>query len=377
MKLSAFKRRGVVEGFFGPPWTMAERRALFEFGAGRGMNSYLYAPKDDPYHRKLWRKPYPKDEWRKLLRLIRDAQKNRIDFVYGFHPGEGLCFSEAQAISILFQKARRFYDAGVKTFAVLFDDISSRLVHGADRRNFNNSLATAEGSWLERIVAAQPSAWKNVQWWICPSYYTEDPLLERVYGRFEPAFLETLARHLPEGIPCFWTGPSVVSKTITLAHARRIAKTVQHPLLLWDNYPVNDLSMRDELHIGPLDGRDPRLPEIVYGYFNNPLLQAELSLIPLATCFDYAAAPRRYNAEQSWARVVRQHFSADALPHWRAIRAFCDAYLKTKKQQQPLRLETKHRSALAAALEFIQERRTQKWAKEIKPWSKAMRRALV
>ncbi len=241
------------------------------------MNTYLYAPKDDPYHRKLWRRPYPAAQWRELLRLIRAAQRTRIDFVYGFHPGEGLYFGDDRAVGILLRKAQRFYDAGVRTFAVLFDDIPSRLSDARDRRAFKNSLARAEGTWMAKIIAAQPASWSAVEWWICPSYYSEDALLERVFGKFEPEFLETLAQYLPPNIPCFWTGPSVVSKSITLTHVRRIAKKIKRPLLLWDNYPVNDLSMRDELHLAPLQGRDPRLPEYVYGYLNNPLLQEELS----------------------------------------------------------------------------------------------------
>ena len=375
--IGKFAHRGVVEGFFGPPWTMPERRTLFEFGAARGMNSYLYAPKDDPYHRKFWRKDYPRDDWRRLLHLIRAAQKTRIAFVYAFHPGEGLHFSDSEAINALLKKAGRFYDNGVKTFAVLFDDIPSRLAHSSDRRNFNNSLAAAEGTWLARLIAAQPPAWKDVEWWLCPSYYTEDPLLERVFGRFEPRFLETLAQCLPAGIPCFWTGPSVVSRTISLAHVRRIAKAVQRPLLLWDNYPVNDLSMSDQLHIGPLQGRDPLLPQIVRGYFNNPLLQAELSLIPLATCFDYAAAPLRYEPESAWERIIRQRFGAAALPHWRAMRSFFTACLKAKNRKQSIRLAPSQRKALAAALKFIHQRRKQKWAKEIVPWLAAMRRSAL
>jgi len=46
-----FRRRGIVEGFFGPPWSIEQRCAMFEFGAKHAMNTYLYAPKDDPYHR--------------------------------------------------------------------------------------------------------------------------------------------------------------------------------------------------------------------------------------------------------------------------------------------------------------------------------------
>ena len=43
VEANIFHRRGIVEGFFGPLWSMARRRALFEFGAARGMNTYLYA----------------------------------------------------------------------------------------------------------------------------------------------------------------------------------------------------------------------------------------------------------------------------------------------------------------------------------------------
>lgn len=365
-----FRRRGIVEGFFGPPWSMAHRGALFEFGAARGMNTYLYAPKDDPYHRKLWRRPYPKRLWRQLVRLIHQARKNNIDFVYGFHPGEGLCFSEQEPIRILLKKARRFYDAGVRTFAVLFDDIPSRLKNSNDRRRFKDSLAAAEGDWLKRIIEAQPTEWENVEWWICPSYYSEDNLLERVFGKFEANFLETLAAHLPNNVACFWTGPSVVSKTITLKHVRQIAQRIQRPLLLWDNYPVNDLSMKDDLHIGPLAGRDPRLPRTVYGYLNNPLLQEELSFIPLATCFDYAAKPATYKPETSWNRIVKQRFGAQAMPHWQAIRKFAEASMEAKKLKRRLRLAPNDARQLNSALVYIQAHKRKKWTKELAPWTK-------
>jgi hyaluronoglucosaminidase len=367
-----FQRRGIVEGFFGPPWSMAHRRRLFAFGAARGMNTYLYAPKDDPYHRKLWRQPYPKTQWRELQGLIRAAQSRGIDFVYGFHPGAGLYFGDDRAVGILLRKARRFFDAGVRTFAVLFDDIPSRLDDPRDRRALKNSLARAEATWMAKIVAAQPASWSAVEWWICPSYYSEDALLERVFGRFEPDFLETLAQYLPPNIPCFWTGPSVVSKSITLAHVRRIAKKIKRPLLLWDNYPVNDLSMCDELHIAPLTGRDPRLPQAVHGYLNNPLLQEELSFIPLATCFDYARAPAKYRAESSWAKIVRQRFGAAALPHWRALTRYTEASIAAKTDNRALQRTPAETRRLQAAFAYVERNRGRRWVKELAPWRAAM-----
>jgi hyaluronoglucosaminidase len=368
---ATFQRRGIVEGFFGPLWSMAHRKTLFDFGAERGMNTYLYAPKDDPYHRARWRQPYPPSQWRNLVSLIRRARQRSIDFVYGFHPGKGLCFSEDKPIEILLAKAERFFDAGVKTFAVLFDDIPSRLVHARDRKNFQGSLARAQANWLEKIHERQPQGWQAVEWWICPSYYTPDPWLARVFGQFEADFLETLAEYLPRNVACFWTGPSVVSKKIGLPHVRKIAKRIGRRLILWDNYPVNDLSMSGELHIGPLQGRDPRLPRAVYGYLNNPLLQEELSLIPLSTCFDYAREPMGYRPEASWRKIVVERFGARNLIHWRSIRSFCES-IQPAKKTRPAPLTSSHRVRFKAACAYIRSHQRQKWAREIKPWHDLM-----
>lgn len=370
-----FRRRGIVEGFFGPLWSMAQRSAIFEFGAARAMNTYLYAPKDDPYHRARWMEPYPQTQWRQLTRLIREAHRRRIDFVYGFHPGQGLHFGATGPIRLLLNKAQRFYDSGVRTFAVLFDDIPSRLQHTGDRKKFKASLARAEGVWLQEIQSRQPSSWKDVEWWICPSYYTPDPLLARVFGAFERDFLEILGDCLPADVACFWTGPAVVPERIGIAHMKRIAECLKHPVLLWDNYPVNDLSMRDELHIGPLKGRDSRLPNFVYGYLNNPLLQERLSFVPLSTCFDYAAKPRAYQPERSWANAITERFGRNTLTYWRAIRNFCEKSRSAKLSKRSPRWSHAERKAMVSACGYLEKHKNTKWAREIRPWHNAMKKA--
>jgi hyaluronoglucosaminidase len=370
---AGFERRGVVEGFFGPPWSMAGRKALFAVGARRGMNTYLYAPKDDPYHRERWVSPYPPERWRALVSLIRAAQRNGIDFVYGFHPGHGLRFSADEPVQLLLKKAARFYAVGIRVFAVLFDDIPSRLTHAADRKRFDGSLARAEGEWLAKIIQCQPAAWRDVEWWLCPSYYSPDPLLARVFGAFEPKFIETLAAHLPARVACLWTGPAVVCTRITLSHTRSIVRRMRHPIILWDNYPVNDLSMSDELHVGPLTGRDARLPQQVRGYLNNPLVQETLSVLPLATCFDYAADPSTYEPEASWSAAVTELYGAAALRHWHALRAFCEAQQRAKREKRALRANPEEIRQWRAALAYIHKRRQLKWAREFRPWRNLMR----
>jgi hyaluronoglucosaminidase len=369
-----FQRRGIVEGFFGPPWSMAHRARIFEFGAERGMNTYLYAPKDDHYHRLYWMKPYPDAEWRELAHLIRLAQKLRIDFVYGFHPGKGLCFTREEPMDALISKATRFYQAGVRTFAILFDDIPSHLENAGDQKQFSGSLARAQALWIKRILEKAPPTWEGVEWWMCPSRYSEDPVLERLFGSFEPGFWETLRRHLPETVACLWTGPRVVSREISLADAADAREQLGHRLILWDNYPVNDLSMSHEMHLGPLTGRDPRLPQEIYGYLNNPLLQETLSFIPLATCFDYAADPPCYDPEKSWDRAIIERFSDTALAHWRTIREFCNRINQSNDQPLPPSFEQRH--ALQAAHRYLLENRQERWFEEFRPWFAILERTL-
>jgi len=375
--MPAFERRGIVEGFFGPPWSMKHRAAMFDFGAARGMNTYLYAPKDDPYHREKWRLPYPPGRWKEMKHLIRLAQQSKIDFVYGFHPGKGLLFSSERPLCTLLAKAARFYDAGVRTFAVLFDDIPSQLTYEKDRQRFAGSLARAEGRWLANMLARQPAAWKDVEWWICPSYYSEDPLLARVFGRFEANFLERLSETLPPSVACLWTGPQIVSKKITAAHIRHIRRRIDRRLIIWDNYPVNDLSMGTQMHLGPLQGRDPDLPEVVYGYLNNPLLQEALSFIPLATCFDYAARPEAYDAEKSWKRIIRERFGAGPLSHWHAIRKFCEREMRTGKNKVAPGVERRDRPAFRAAVDYVRRHRRSPWARELEPWTRRLQKRLT
>jgi hyaluronoglucosaminidase len=312
-----------------------------------------------------------------MQRLVGAAQKNKVDFVYGFHPGKGLRFGDDAPVRILLAKAERFYDTGVRTFAILFDDIPSHLEHEEDRRSFDDSLGRAEGEWLAKVRERQAASWSDVEWWICPSYYTDDPMLERVFGEFEPNFLEKMAERLPTSVACFWTGPKVVCKKITLADIHRTLRRIDRPLILWDNYPVNDISMSGEMHIDPLDGRDPRLPKLVYGYLNNPLLQEALSFIPLATCFDYAERPATYDPEKSWQRVINQRFGNSTLPHWQALRKFFGSSNGQKDKNQPLRLDAQEIFALSAAQRYVTKHRRESWSKELRPWTDLLEKSLT
>ena len=102
----------------------------------------------------------------------------------------------------------------------------------------------------------------------------------------------------------FWTGPNICSLAISSETVARFAKVVGHQVVLWDNYPVNDAEMTAELHLGPLDRRDPALSEAVEGYFSNPMDRVEASYLPLRTIAQYLADPAGYEAEAAWNRAL-------------------------------------------------------------------------
>ena len=106
-------------------------------------------------------------------------------------------------------------------------------------------------------------------------------------------------------IDLYWTGRAICSPTLDLADAATFTRTANRPPTYWDNYPVNDVAMGDELHIGPYRGRDPHLWRASTGIVANGMELFEASLIPFATIADYLRDPEGYEPEASWRRAMR------------------------------------------------------------------------
>ncbi len=58
---------GVIEGFYGRPWSFDQRKDLFTCMRQFEFTVYIYAPKDDLKHRAQWRDLYTDEECRKLF----------------------------------------------------------------------------------------------------------------------------------------------------------------------------------------------------------------------------------------------------------------------------------------------------------------------
>src|SRR2546425_403647 len=117
---------GVIEGFYGQPWTRAERLELFEWMSSWGLNTYFYAPKDDLKHRVMWREPYSTSETELLGELIRECNHRNLHFIYGLSPGLDIRYGNDADLGHLKSRFQQMLDLGCEHFSLLFDDISER-----------------------------------------------------------------------------------------------------------------------------------------------------------------------------------------------------------------------------------------------------------
>ena len=84
---------GVVEGFYGRPWTTTQRLELFGRMSAWGLNTYVYAPKDDLKHRAFWRETYLDAELSALGGLLDACREHQLNFIYALSPGLDIHFS--------------------------------------------------------------------------------------------------------------------------------------------------------------------------------------------------------------------------------------------------------------------------------------------
>ena len=226
--VSPFAVRGVLEGFYGNPWTHEQRLELLGFIASRGMNTFVYAPKDDPLTRRGWRAPYEGLELRRLNELVNRALASGVDFMFCVSPGLTMRYSDEADVDALCDKIASVARLGVTSFGLLFDDIPPDLQHAEDREAFE-ALSDAHVAVANRRVRAARTR--------LAAHGLPDRVL-RATGT-EP-YLVSLGAGLEPGIDLFWTGRSVCSPTLDVRDAAVFERSARRPATYWDNYPVND-----------------------------------------------------------------------------------------------------------------------------------------
>lgn len=296
---SPFAVRGVIEGFYGRPWSHEQRLDLIRFLGERGLNTFVYAPKDDPLMRQDWRIPYDGGELARLSELIAQCARHGLDFVHCLSPGLSIEYSSGQDRRLLSAKFDSLAALGVSSFGLLLDDIPARLQHPSDLAEFPG-LVEAQVSLIGEVFAG----WAGERrLFVCPTQY---------WGYGDEDYIARLGAGIDPRIELFWTGRAICSATLDLADAAVFARATGRPPTYWDNYPVNDVAMTNELHVGPYRGRDSQLHRFSTGVIANGMELFESSKIAFATIADYLASPEDYEPEASWREAIEAVAGADA-----------------------------------------------------------------
>jgi len=289
---------GVVEGFYGRPWSLGQRCRLFGWMNAWGLNTYLYAPKDDLKHRNLWRETYSISEAAELETLIRDCRDRGIAFIYAIAPGLDADYGTKAGVAALQRKAGQLLELGCQNFALLFDDIipapSSGKIGATDLDA--TTQATVANNFLEflRGKTEQPLLL------FCPT-----PYCGRMAGPVkESDYLKKIGVELDRAIQVLWTGPEIISETIPIDSVRELAAVLCRKPLLWDNLHANDYDLR-RIYLGPYSGRSLELRDEVAGVLSNPNCEFEANYIPLRTMAAWHLA-EKYDPRQAYLTALRE-----------------------------------------------------------------------
>ena len=291
----AFELRGIVEGFYGTPWTHDQRLDAIRFIGERGMNTFVYAPKDDAMMRRDWSTPYDAEGLARIGALVDACADAGVDFVYSISPGLSIRYSSDADVTQLIAKLESVRALGVRRFALLLDDIPARLQHEGDVTAFA-SLPEAQSQLGNRVADALRAGDEPCSLIVCPTIY---------WGTGEEPDIVELARLLHDDIDLFWTGRTICSPWIDTEEAERFTRATGRRPVYWDNYPVNDVAMGHELHVGPYRGRAADLDRAARGVIANGMERYESSKIAFATIADYLWSPGDYDPEESWSTAIR------------------------------------------------------------------------
>ena len=279
---------GVIEGFYGDPWSQAERLACIDALADMGANTYVWAPKSEPRHRDAWREAFTSDEIANFAGLI--GRSAKVTVSVALTPGNDATVADVVT------KMQPVVDGGCRVVTLCFDDLP--VLDAAERH---------------RTIANGVRAEMGVDVWLVPTHYA---------GISGSPYLESLTDGLHPGVLVMWTGDCVVNDTITGSEtAQRAAACAGRAPLVWDNVPVNDAMMTGFLHLGPYRGREEAVARESAGVLLNPMISmvASLPMIESACAWWHGGDPLEAwetSVDRVGLRVLAEATSFPGDAHW-------------------------------------------------------------
>ncbi|HEY2033785.1 MAG TPA: beta-N-acetylglucosaminidase domain-containing protein [Rhizomicrobium sp.] len=289
---------GIIEGYYGKLWSWQARADTAEFLKPHGYGFYIYAPKFDYFLRERWAEEHPRSEFDELKKLSAHCRALSMRFGVGLSPLNIFRGFNAEEQKRLANKLAALDALGLDDLALLFDDMRGDLP----------DLARSQAE-ISHFVQAHTKATRLI---VCPTYYTDDSLLDRIFGQRPRNYLEDFGKLLDQKIEVFWTGEEVCSREFSPGHLKRVGEQLRRKPFLWDNYPVNDgPRMSQYLHLRAFTGRSGSIAPHIFAHAVNPALQSVLSRIPALTLTESYAKGETYEYGAAFLRAATEVLGHD------------------------------------------------------------------
>ena len=277
--------RGFVEGYYGYPWPFEAKMGLIKDSSKYKMNVYIYAPKDDPYHKSRWRELYPEDKANELKQLAEVSTAHNVSFCWNIHPGN--ISADGGDFELLMNKFEQLYQLGVRQFGVSYDDISanSAAPHIEVINKVNKEFVKKKRDVKPLIVVGTRYA--------------------QAWGPDVNSYLKPFLKELDEDVIVMWTGAETMG-TLNKEDFEWPAKQTgtERKLAAWWNYPVIDYA-DGKMLMGPLDGVHNDADNLL-GVFLNPMPHAQASRIAIYSGADYSWNLNSFEKMSSWRRAIKE-----------------------------------------------------------------------
>lgn len=277
--------RGFIEGYYGNPWSTEDRINLMKWGGYYKLNSYFYAPKNDPKHNAKWRELYTEEELNTLIRPLAEARNaSKCRFVYALHTFmynpvrfDGNYQADLKAVQ---DKLAQVIDAGVRQVAILADDAGN--VGG---NNYNKFL-TDMTAWLAEMKKTYPDLKQTLPF--CPQEY--------MYNG------QAYYKNFPENVQVVMTGGRVWGE-VNQNFTNTFTNNAGRGPYMWINWPCTDNSKSHLIMGGYTTFLHPGVdPAKIQGIVLNPMQQSEPSKVAIFgnACYSWNIWENADIANKAW-----------------------------------------------------------------------------
>ena len=315
------KNRGIIEGYYGVPYTAEVTKDLFRFMARYKMNTYMYGAKSDPYHSRYWGDPYPttitEDQQRigylnqDMMRdITKVASETKVNFIWAIHPGKAFANAEdPQVLDKIMAKFESMHELGVRQFGVFVDDVgvpSDPAIMKLCADNLTMLQQRIDDKWNKKGAAATNTV-KPLHY--VPQLYAHGWVSQERAREFYESLSTT-----PEKISIYITGRDVWSVPNN-GDLELVSSWLGREVSWWWNFPCNDQdptklfvmdtysNFRDETHIDNLSHIEKGLKGL-NTLIINPMQQGELSKVALFSVADYTWNNAAFDNYESWEAAI-------------------------------------------------------------------------